>query len=149
MNKLFLYFRNGTCFSFTWLVIIALVANLISGNDSLSSVFLLKTLLFCALASLLFSFIFSGVLFRKRLFIFKLSVFTVFFLPIEISYFYWIKLFGSTGDEIKWLIFVGVIVVLYLICLFIDRFIFAKKANEYTFMLNEYKQKRSDSSGMV
>lgn len=142
LARMFNFLRNGTCFSFTWLIIV-LVALLLNEKASISCLFLLKTFLFCLISSLLFSVVFSGVFFRRKGFIFKLTIFTACFLPIEIGYFYWIHFFSGQGELTKWLIFVGMVILLYLISLCIDRFVFAKKGAEYTFKLNEYKTKRS------
>lgn len=143
VKSLFAYFRNGTCFAFTWIVIIVIVGMSLNGRETVSCSFLLKTLLFCVVTALLFSIIFSGVFFRKKFFIFKLTLFTVLFLPIEIGYFYWIRFFDGRGDVVKWVMFVGIIVILYLISLCMDIFIFARKGADYTFKLNEYKMRRS------
>lgn len=143
VKTLFSFFRNGTCFSFTWLVIIVLLNSFFNGSESIRTLFLLKTLIFCLAASLFFALVFSKVFLRKCKFIIKLTIFTLCFLPTEIGYFYWIGLFNGRGDIIKWSILVGLIIVLYIICLCIDRLVYAKKGDEYTFMLNEYKKQRS------
>lgn len=143
MTRFISFFRNGTCFSFTWLMIIVLLGMALNGKESITCLFLIKTLLFCLISSLLFAIVFSGVFFRRKVFIFKLTVFTICFLPIEIGYFYWINFFDGQGDIMKWMIFVGCVIALYIISLCIDRFVYAKKGAEYTFKLNEYKKQRS------
>ena len=48
------------------------------------------------------------------------------------------KLFTSGGSPLMWIIFAGIVAVLYITCILIDRLVMAKRAAAYTEKLNSY-----------
>lgn len=135
-------FRNGLAFSFAWLVMVILIIALITGTASISTVFLAKLFLLCIGAAMLFAISFSEELLKKSSFIKRLTLFVLTFIPLEVLIFYWMGLFKGTGKPGQWLIFVGSIIVMYLISLILDVTVYANRGKKYTSQLNEYKKRR-------
>lgn len=146
MNKkttsLLVMFRNGLAFSFAWLVIVILGVALFTGATTVSTAFLGKILVLCIGASILFSLVFSDVVFEKSTFIKRLTAFVVSFIPLEVISFYWMGLFQGAGKLSQWIFFVGIILVFYLVSLVIDVTVFANRGKKYTSQLNKYKARR-------
>ena len=145
-RSLFAYIRDGVAYSFTWFAILALILCLVTGKQDIGVDFLGKLLAFCVLAAIEFVVFFSNCFIISKGFIFRLNGFVAIFLPTEIAFLYFAGLFSGAGTVIQWEIFVGIIVVLYLICIILDKTICKKQGQEYTVQLDRYKKKRRDES---
>ena len=139
MKEYLKYFRDAAAFLFAWLTICVLIISLISGNETISTSFLLKLLGFCVWTSAAFITAFVSSPLKKRGFIIQLTVFYLLFIPVEILFFYSIGVFSGSGNMISWIMFFVIIAVLYILALLIDVLIMKKQAVSYTEKLEEYK----------
>lgn len=145
-GKGFGYIRDGVAYSFSWLVILVLIIALVTGRQDIGGSFLWKLLAFCAAASVEFTVFFTGLLMANKSFLTRLNGFAALFLPTEIAFLYWAGILSGAGSIVEWLIFVGIIVVLYLICILLDKTILRRQGQEYTSQLNRYKEMRKDEN---
>ena len=151
MNKIFSrrflgFIRDGVAYSFSWFVILVLIIGLLSGQQDIGVDFLGKLLVFCVLAAIEFTAFFSDSFITNKGFMLRLNGFVAFFLPTEIAFLYITGILTGAGTVIEWAIFVGIIVVLYLICVILDKTILRKQGQEYTSQLDKYKEKRKDEN---
>lgn len=139
--------RNGLAFSFSWLVLCMMIAGWINDEKSLKLTLLFKLLGLCLYAVLCFTLFFSDAVFKKNGFIFRLSGFFLMFIPVEIIFFYCMNIFENTGKIVQWVIFVGIVLLLYIGCVLLDWIICKRRAVEYTNLLNAYNERREHESG--
>lgn len=142
IKELLVIMRNGLAFSFSWLVICVMVLTAAYGKESVSLSLLSKLLLLCAWAVLCFALCFGDVLFRKKGFIFRLTLFYVLFIPVELAMFFFMNLFTRKGTMLEWVTFAGIIVGLYLVCVLIDWIVCRKQGALYTKQLLSYNERR-------
>ena len=143
IKKLLGYFRNALAFSYSWLVVCAVLVSLSGGSVNLNTLLLLKILVLCAWGSACFVFAFFTNLMKKKGFVFDLTVFFLTFIPVEILMFYWMKIFTGAGTMILWTILGIFIIICYISCILIDVFVMKKRAKEYTDKLLEYNAKKA------
>ena len=62
------------------------------------------------------------------------------FLPVELIMFYAMGIFRGRGSILFWLIFGGIIAIMYVVSLLIDLVIMNRRAADYTAKLEEYKR---------
>lgn len=141
MTEFCIRLRNMTCFLFTWLCILVMVGSCLLRIDYIEVGMLLKLFAFSMLTAFLLVTIFSDVLFRKKSFMFRLTVLFVLFVPLEILFFYWLGLFSQRGSIQKWGFFASIVAVFYIASVIIDRTINAKKGAEYNQKLENYKHR--------
>ena len=151
MNKIFSkrflgFIRDGVAYSFSWFVILVLIIGLLSGQPDIGVDFLGKLLGFCLLAAIEFAAFFSDCFIANKGFMLRLNGFVALFLPTEIAFLYITGILTGAGTVPEWAIFVGIIIVLYLICVILDKTILRKQGQEYTTQLDKYKEKRKDES---
>jgi len=151
MNKIFSkrflgFIRDGVAYSFSWFVILVLIIGLLSGQPDIGVDFLGKLLGFCVLAAIEFAAFFSDCFIANKGFMLRLNGFVALFLPTEIAFLYITGILTGAGTVPEWAIFVGIIIVLYLICVILDKTILRKQGQEYTTQLDKYKEKRKDES---
>ena len=152
MNKIFSrrflgFVRDGAAYSFSWFVILVLIISFIAGRQEIGVDFLGKLLGFCVLAAVEFAVFFSDCIIAGKGFLFRLNGFVALFLPTEIAFLYILGILSGAGTVLEWAIFVGIIVVLYLICVILDKTICRKQGQEYTSQLDRYKEMRKDEQG--
>ncbi len=145
-KSLFACIRDGVAYSFSWFVLLALIICLLTGKKDIGVDFLGMLLAFCVLAAIEFVFFFSNFFIKRKGFIFRLNGFVALFLPTQIAFLYAAGLFSGAGTVIQWVIFVGIIVLLYLVCIVLDQTVCRKQGKEYTVQLDRYKEKRRDES---
>lgn len=133
--------RDGVAYGFSWLVICVIAVLLISGKDTVAVDFLVKLFLLCFWGALCFTISFRNNLTQKRGFVFSLTCFYILFIPVEILMFYLMGIFQQSGSVGIWIIFAGIVVMLYIISLIIDRVIMQKRAALYTEKLAEYNNR--------
>ena len=134
--------RNAASFVFTWLCALAVIFSLIGGRKELGVAFLLKTLGFSMATAIIFAAAFGKVLIRNKGFVFRLNLFLIFFLPVEIWWLYAVGIFATAGSIRQWMLFGILVLILYLTCLFLDVFYFRKQGEKYTYELKEYQERR-------
>jgi hypothetical protein len=127
-------------------MILTLIICQMRGIQNIGVDLLGKLLAFCLISSIELVIFFSSCLITNKSFIFRLNGFVALFLPTEIAFLYIAGLFKGEGIGIQWAIFVGIIIVLYLICVILDKTIFRKQGQEYTVQLDRYKEERRDES---
>ncbi len=136
------FFRNGMAFTFSWLVICTMIVSLLSGQESVSVALLLKIFALCLWGVITFAFCFKNRRIQKKGFIFSLTLFYILFIPVEIAMFYFMGIFDSKGNMTFWIIFGGVVAVLYLTSVLIDVLVMKKNGKIYTEKMNEYVMRR-------
>ena len=141
IKKLLVYFRNALAFSYSWLVLCAVLVSLVGGGENLNTVLLLKILVLCAWGSACFVFAFFTKIMKKRGFVFDLTIFFALFIPVEVLMFYWMKIFTGAGTVLLWMILGIFVIIFYITCIMIDLFVMKKRAKVYTDKLMEYNAK--------
>ena len=126
IKDLLIVLRNGIAFTFSWLILLIVIASLFSGTESISVSTIIKVFALCVwgVFSFIISFKFEKV--TKRGFIFSLTLFYILFIPVEVLLFYLLGMFKSSGSLIQWIIFGTIVIAAYLAALFIDIFVFRK-----------------------
>ena len=132
---------KSTLLMFRMVFTIALIAAA-CGKEMISVGFSLKLLAFSAGASAIFCGVFSELFLKGKSFIFRMTIFMVAFLPLEVACFYWMGIFSGSGDWALWLLFVGTFIAFYLISVVLDRVVFAKRGEVYTQQLQAYRNER-------
>ena len=138
IKDLLIVLRNGIAFTFSWLILLIVIASLFSGTESISVSTIIKVFALCVwgVFSFIISFKFEKV--TKRGFIFSLTLFYILFIPVEVLLFYLLGMFKSSGSLIQWIIFGIIVIAAYLLALLIDIFVFRKKEKLYTEKIREY-----------
>jgi len=90
----------------------------------------------------LVSFFIKNWTFTKRL-----TCFMVLLSLYECLNFYWMGFFSGIGTFIQWLVFIGIICVLYFICIAIYQRYSNKQGEIYTQALIKYQQQRRNVNG--
>ncbi len=142
----FTWFRNGTCFTFTWFMFLHLVMAWVSGLwvDKAPSLSLNKlTFIFFGTAGavLIFCLVFTKLVIRKLGFTARLTVFMALISAYEILCLYLMGVFTHV-DFYQILLLLAFIVPMYLICLGIYSVYRRKTGELYTFALQKYQQER-------
>lgn len=138
IKELLIFMRNGLAFAFSWLVICSIVVSLLSGNESITVAFLIKTFVLCLWGVITFVVCFKNRSVQKKGFIFSLTLFYILFIPVEIAMFYLMGIFTGKGNIYAWLVFGGIVIAAYIISLLIDMIIMKRDAKVYTEKMNEY-----------
>lgn len=132
--------RNGIAFCTSWFLILELIYNRIFCIDNIATDSLIKMVFFVVGGVVIFSAVFTRVIFKKWSFHRRLNCFMVLISIYECIIFYCAGLKGR--GLVPWLLFVGIILVIYLLCIAIYH-IYSKKQGElYTSALHEYQSKR-------
>ncbi|MDO5027981.1 MAG: hypothetical protein Q4E36_01835 [Bacillota bacterium] len=143
LKKFFLWLRNGFAFSTTWLLIICLAYCHIFKEQTISTDLLRKLLIFAFGGVLIFNLIFTRLLIKKWTFNLRLTAFMLVFGLYESLAFSWLGFFSGRASLVQWLIFIGLVAVLYFISLAIYQ-VYSKKQGEiYTENLRKYQKQRS------
>ncbi len=140
MSKFISLIRDAISYCFAWLIIVITGLAFVLDIKTISVSTIAKAFVFCVVTSVLFVSVFSSYFFKKTKFIVRLSCFTALFLPIEIVFLYWVRLFTGKGTTAQWIIFAGIIVVLYVSSLVIDCTVNKKLGEAYTSQLKNYKE---------
>ena len=137
MKKFFSWVRNGTCFAFTWLMILVEAGLMIRNQSSLSTGYVAKLLILCLGGSILFSFCFTKAFLRTPGFSQRLLLFFLSYGVYQSLGFWWLGIvFTKVSD---WLIYIGILLLCYGIC-HMGYGIYSKKVGAlYTEALNRYK----------
>ena len=142
LKTFFTWLRNGTCFAVTWFLILELIVRWISGVETISIVNLTKTIVWTVGGVLIFCVAFTRLFIRRFGFTARLTVFMSAITFYEILFFYKMGLFVNTSHLYQRLLFFGIILCLYFICLVIYGSYRKKKCELYTHALQRYQQER-------
>jgi len=138
----FIWFRNGICFAFTWLLLLRLIVLKANSIDTISVNQLIEMLLWTAGGVLIFCIVFRKLVLRKTGFTARLTLFMVLITAYEAGCFYHEGLFTGSGHAYEWLLFSALVVLMYLICLAIYSVYRKKNGERYTVALQKYQQER-------
>ena len=138
IGELLIFLRNGISLVFAWLVILLIAVCLVNGKESITVDLLLKMFVLSAWSVIAFALSFKVNRFRKKGFMFCLSLFYLLFLPVEILLFYLMGIFQGIGSLAAWLIFAGIVAGAYVISLLIDVAVMRKRGELYTAKMQEY-----------
>ena len=143
MKKFFSWVRNGTCFAFTWLMILVEADLLARGQAAISAAYIGKLLILCLGGSLLFSFCFTKAFLRTPGFTRRLLLFFLSYGIYQSLGFWWLGIvFTQLSD---WLIYIGILLLCWGICQLGYGYYSKKVGALYTEALNRYKAgKRED-----
>ena len=144
LKTFFVWMRNGISFAFTWLVILMLSGNYLLGIEMIATVQLIKIMLFVIGGVLLFTVLFSKCILRTTSFIVRLTSFMIGFGIYEGISFYALGIFHKNASAYKWIIFWGILVALYMICIAIYHIYSYKKGEVYTQALVQYQENRKN-----
>lgn len=139
--------RNGIAFCTAWFLILLLAYNYFNDIQTVSTLNLIKMVVWITGGVLIFNSFFTRLIIKKLGFVKRLSCFMAVISIYECIGFYWFGFFSDSGSTAQWLIFVGIVLVLYLICIAIYH-IYSKRQGEiYTQALKQYQNKRSMQNG--
>ncbi|SEQ01776.1 hypothetical protein SAMN02910369_01054 [Lachnospiraceae bacterium NE2001] len=132
--------RDAVAFSFSWLTICVIIVSLLSGNKIVTVSFLTKLFLLCLWGSISFTLCFRNQRFAKKGFMFSLTAFYILFIPVEIVMFYLMGIFSQAGSPGLWMMFGGIVVIMYLVSAIIDKVIMRRRSELYTEKLTAYNK---------
>lgn len=144
--QFFTWLRNGIAFSVTWFLILKLIYNRMAHIQTISTDNLLKMVIWLSGGVLLFCLLFTRILFKKMGFTGRLTCFMLLFGVYEYLYFYWRGYFTTAGAIGQWVLFFGIILGLYLICIAIYQKHSKRYGEIYTKALKKYQQERMSSN---
>ncbi len=145
--KFLVWMRNGTAFCTTWFLILMLVYNSIYNIPSIPTNLLIKLIFLSIGGVFLFNLFFTCLFIKKWSFIKRLSGFMIVISLYECLCFYSLEFFQSAGTVIGWIIFVGIVLILYFCCIAIYQQYSKKQGEIYTKSLQAYQQKRRIENG--
>ena len=143
IKKLLIYFRNSVAFSYAWLVLCVVAVSLVTGNNGVQAVFLVKLLALCVWGSMSFVFAFFTKIMKSKGFIFDLTVFYILFIPAEVLMFYVMGIFEGVGTPAMWIALGIIIAAFYIASILIDLLVMRRRSAEFTEKLMEYKTHKS------
>lgn len=147
ISRFFVWFRNGFCFCTSWFLVLRLLLCYASGDKMISAESLAVMLLWIAGGTLIFCVFFTRLFIRRWGFSLRLTAFMVTISIYECPALYSMGVFSDNGTLVQWLIFVGVILVLYFICIGIYRVYSRRQGELFTNALRRYQQERSMENG--
>ena len=141
------WMRNGITFVTTWFLILILMYNHFFHIQTISTSSLTKLVCWIAGGVFIFNLFFTTLIIKKWSFIKRLTWFMSAMCLYECFGFYWLHFFQGRGTPIQWFIFIGIIFVLYLICIAIYQTYSNRQGEVYTQALQKYQQQRSREDG--
>lgn len=145
--KFLVWMRNGTAFCTTWFLILILIYNSFYNIPVISTHMLIKLIFLNIGGVFLFNLFFTCLFIKKWSFIKRLTGFMIAISLYECFGFYLLGFFHTQGTLIEWLIFVGIVLVLYFCCITIYQLYSKKQGELYTKSLQAYQQKRRIENG--
>ena len=146
-KKNFLHFmvwmRNGIAYTISWFLILLLIYNKLCNHQAISTDSLIKMVVWTVGAVFIFNLLFTRFMIKKWNFMTRLTIFMVSICLYEVAGFYLLGIFIRKDASFEWLTFIGIVLVLYLICIAIYQKYSKKQGEIYTQALQQYQQKRS------
>lgn len=137
------WMRNGIAFCTTWFLFLILVYNYIFKIQNISTNHLMKLVLIIIGGVLIFNLCFTRIIIKKLTFVARLTCFMSAISLYECLGFYCLGFFKGKGTAVQWLIFIGIILILYFICAVLYQKYSKKQGKIYTKKLQKYQMKRS------
>lgn len=134
--------RNGIAFCTTWFLILGLLYCHIFNRQVVSVDSLTRLLFFVIGGVFLFNLLFTKLLIKHWGFVARLSCFMALISLYEGVAFYLIGLFQDKENFMQWGILIGIIFVLYVICIVIYQQYSKRQGELYTQALETYQQER-------
>lgn len=141
------WMRNGIAYTVSWFLILLLIYNKLCNHQAISTDGLIKMVVWTVGAVFIFNLLFTRFIIKKWNFMTRLTIFMVSICLYEGAGFYWLKIFIRKNSAFEWLAFIGIVFVLYLICIMIYQKYSKKQGEIYTQALQQYQQKRSMQNG--
>ncbi len=135
--------RNGVAFCTTWFLILILAHHYIHNIRNISTHELMKVVLLIIGGVLIFNLSFTRIIIKKMNFMMRLTGFMCAVSLYECLGFYWLGFFKGRGTAVQWLIFIGIILILYFICAVLYQKYSKKQGEIYTRGLRKYQMERS------
>lgn len=135
--------KNGIAYAVSWILILLLIYHKLCGHPAISTDGLMKMVVWTVGAVFLFNLLFTRFIIKKWSFMTRLTIFVVSICFYEGAGFYWLRGFIQKDGTFRWLVFVGIVFALYLICILIYQRYSQKQGERYTQALRQYQQKRS------
>lgn len=145
--KFFVWMRNGTAFCTTWFLILTLIYYSIHNIPAISTNMLIKLILLSLGGVFVFNLFFTNLFIQKWSFIKRLTGFMMVISLYECICFYYLDFFKNKGSIKEWLIFIGIVLLLYFLCIAIYQQYSKKQGEIYTKSLQEYQEKRRMENG--
>lgn len=145
--QFFVWLRNGFAFCTTWFLILMLGYGYMFKQQNISINTLGKMVLLVLGGVLIFNICFTELFIKKWTFTGRLTGFMLALSLYEGMAFYWIGMFAGKGSIVQWLIFAGIVMVLYFLCIGIYKQYSKKKGELYTQALQKYQNERSVTDG--
>lgn len=143
MIRFLTWMRNGTAFCVSWFLVLLLIYNSVYSISTISTGGLIKMVLLVIGGVFLFCAFFTRFFIKSWGFMSRMTCFMVSVSILECVAFYWLGIFVRTGTWIEWIAFMGIVLVLYLVCILIYHGYSRKKGRLYTQALEKYQQQRS------
>lgn len=137
-----LWMRNGIAFCTTWFLILFLAYNYMFNKQTISTNNLMKLVLWIVGGVFIFNLIFTRLIIKRWSFTGRLTCFMSAISLYECLGFYWFGFFEGKGTIVQWVMFIGIIFVLYIICIVIYKTYSKRQGEIYTQILREYQSKR-------
>lgn len=147
ITQFFTWLRNGIAFCTSWFLILILIYNSIYNIPNIKTESLVKMIFFVVGGVFLFCTFFTQLFIKKWSFLNRLTGFMILFSIYESAAFYWLGVFSKAGSLVEWMMFAGIVLILYLVCVVIYHFYSKEKGEVYTQALENYKEKRSAENG--
>lgn len=135
--------RNGIAFGTTWFLLLIFLHHSVFRIPVIRTDSLIRFFFWIVGGVLIFNLIFTRLLLKNRSFTERLTCFMVAISLYECLGFYRFGLFRGAGTLPQWGIFLGIVFVLYLICMILYQRYRKKRGEIYTRKLREYQSKRS------
>ena len=145
--QFFTWMRNGSTFCISWFLILWLLYNSVYDIKTIETMQLVKLVAVSVAGVFLFSFFFTNLFLKRWRFLSRLTGFMLTVSVLEGIAFYWLGIFVRTGSLQEWLIFAGIVLGFYFICILIYEIYSKRKGEMYTLALEQYQQKRSRNHG--
>ena len=136
------YMRNGIAYAVTWFFILILIYNKLCNHQAISTDGLIKMMVWIAGAVFMFNLLFTRFIIKKWNFMTRLTIFMVSICMYEGAGFYWLRVFNHKGAVFQWMVFNGIVLAIYLLCIVIYRRYSKRQGEIYTQALQQYQQKR-------
>lgn len=143
MIRFAVWTRNGVAFCTTWFLILILAYHSIFHIQNISTNGLMKVVLLIIGGVLIFNLSFTRIMIKKLNFTMRLTCFMCAVSLYECLGFYWIGFFKGRGTAVRWMLFIGFILILYFICAVLYQKYSKKQGEIYTRGLQKYQMERS------
>lgn len=143
MIQFLLWMRNGIVFVSMWFLILLLAYCSYWNVQSIATDSLIKMILWIVGGVCVFNIFFTSVMIHKWSFMKRLTGFMLSISIYECIGFYNLGIFTGRGSTIQWMVFIGIVLVSYLISMSIYVVYSKKKGKLYTEALEKYQKERN------